>query len=886
MRNYSRLVLGVAKVSAFALMLFVASAITSVYTNTTPTYAAACGSEPSSTTGRVSQSITVPANDTYRIWSRMKAPSTSDVEYKVYVSGQCFTIGQDGLPANTLTWVDYENGSTSDKADITLTAGTHTLVFTAGTEDLELDRVMLLSDTGCTPVGTGDNCNNDTTLPNTSITSPTAGATVSGTTAITATATDNDAIDRVEFYRGATLIGTDSTGPSPYTVNWDTTAVADGSYSLTARAYDISDNLRTSTAVSVTVDNTPPVNADIASFSASPTTITAGGSSTLSWTVNAGTGCSINNGVGSVGLTGNQSVSPTTTTTYTLSCNGQNGGTGDTAQATVTVNPAPVNANITSFTASPNTITSGQTSTLSWSVSVGTNCSIDQSIGAVGTSGTEPVNPTTTTTYTLSCDGLNGGTGDTAQATVTVNASPVNADITSFSAAPTTIVVGQSSTLSWNVAVGQNCSIDNGVGSVGGLGNQSVSPTSTTTYTLTCSGLNGGTGDSAQATITVNPAPVNADIASFTAAPTTIINGQSSTLSWTVNAGQNCSINQGVGSVGLSGNQSVSPTSTTTYTLTCSGLNGGSGDTAQATVTVNPAPINADITSFTATPSSITSGQSSTLAWSVSAGTGCSINQSVGSVGLSGNQSVSPTSTTTYTLTCSGQYGGSGDSAQATVTVVPPTDTDSDGIPDGIEQSGPNGGDANFDGTPDYQQANVVSLINAKNNLYNTIVASGSCDAFSNAQSVNGGGEHSLFGAWSFELACDNPGDSGQVEVFLDKQYDASSWEAAKFDSGLTQPQDITSQVTFASTTHGGSVFTSFRYTLTDGGDLDEDGAADGTATDPVAVLAATSDGSLSNTGVDVRTFIIIGGAIILLAGATIGYYVNNQSRIHGVWRG
>jgi hypothetical protein len=94
----------------------------------------------------------------------------------------------------------------------------------------------------------------DTTAPSTSITAPTGGATLSGTATISASASDNVGVSRVEFYSGSTLLGTDTT--APYSYDWNTTAVANGSYSLTSKAFDAAGNSASSAAVSVTVNNT------------------------------------------------------------------------------------------------------------------------------------------------------------------------------------------------------------------------------------------------------------------------------------------------------------------------------------------------------------------------------------------------------------------------------------------------------------------------------------------------------------------------------------------------------------------------------------------------------------------------------------------------------
>jgi hypothetical protein len=94
----------------------------------------------------------------------------------------------------------------------------------------------------------------DTTAPTVSITAPAAGATVSGTVAVNATASDNVGVSKVEFYADGALRSTATT--SPYSWSWDTTAFANGSHSLVAKAYDAAGNIGTSSTVSVTVSNT------------------------------------------------------------------------------------------------------------------------------------------------------------------------------------------------------------------------------------------------------------------------------------------------------------------------------------------------------------------------------------------------------------------------------------------------------------------------------------------------------------------------------------------------------------------------------------------------------------------------------------------------------
>jgi hypothetical protein len=94
------------------------------------------------------------------------------------------------------------------------------------------------------------------------------------------------------------------------------------------------------------------------------------------------------------------------------------------------------------------------------------------------------------------------------------------------------------------------------------------------------------------------------------------------------------------------------------------------GPSFSSDVHASPIPV---INSFTTTPTSITQGQSSLLAWSVSSTGGTptlSIDNGVGVV-TGSSVSVSPTQTTTYTLTASNTAGTT--TAQVTVTVTPPT---------------------------------------------------------------------------------------------------------------------------------------------------------------------------------------------------------------------
>jgi len=91
---------------------------------------------------------------------------------------------------------------------------------------------------------------------------------------------------------------------------------------------------------------------------------------------------------------------------------------------------------------------------------------------------------------------------------------------------------------------------------------------------------------------------------------------------------------------------------------------------AKAEPTKPSAPV---IAQFTAEPSSIQRGQSSTLRWEVSGDvTSVSIDQTIGTVQNAGNRRVFPSESTTYTLTANGAGGSVTASTTVTVTTPPP----------------------------------------------------------------------------------------------------------------------------------------------------------------------------------------------------------------------
>ena len=95
----------------------------------------------------------------------------------------------------------------------------------------------------------------DTTPPTVSITAPAGGATVSGTVAINASASDNGTVAGVQFKLDGANLGAEDTS-APYSFSWDTFSVANGSHTLGAVARDAAGNTTAATNVVVTASNT------------------------------------------------------------------------------------------------------------------------------------------------------------------------------------------------------------------------------------------------------------------------------------------------------------------------------------------------------------------------------------------------------------------------------------------------------------------------------------------------------------------------------------------------------------------------------------------------------------------------------------------------------
>ena len=394
-------------------------------------------------------------------------------------------------------------------------------------------------------------------------------------------------------------------------------------------------------------------------LSAYPSSISAGESAFLLWTSMNADSVSIDNGVGTVNLSGFTSVTPTTTTTYTITAEGPGG----TTTETVTITVSDVQPPSVFLGAYPSSISAGESAFLLWTSMNADSVSIDNGIGTVDLSGFTFVTPTTTTTYTITATGSGGTTTDTV--TVEISGTGV-APTVAITADPVSIAAGGSSTLTWTSSNADSVSIDNGIGTVDLNGSVSVEPTETTTYTVTATGA-GGTATKS-VTVTVHPLPT----ISLSADPASITAGGNSTLSWTSSNADSVTISPDIGSVSVNGTTTVSPLETTTYTITAV----GSGGTATDTATVEVVPAGPSVT-ISADQESIALGASAELSWQSSHVDTVSIDNGIGAVSVEGSLSVTPEHTTTYTITGSGADGTV--NAQVTVQVTGSPEPQSEG---------------------------------------------------------------------------------------------------------------------------------------------------------------------------------------------------------------
>jgi PKD repeat protein len=374
-----------------------------------------------------------------------------------------------------------------------------------------------------------------------------------------------------------------------------------------------------SNAVTVVVNANPPTPVITPS---GPTSFCTGGSVTL-------TSSSTTGNVWSPGGATTQSITVTTAGSYTVQVTNGFGCSSTSAPTTVTVNAAPAAPVITA--GGPTTFCQGGTVTL-------TSSSATNNVWSPGGATTQSITVSASGTYT--CVVNNGCASPASNAiTVTVNANPATPTITP--SGPTTFCTGGS------VVLTSSSATDN-LWSPGGATTQSITVTTSGSYTVQVSNANGCTATSAPTAVTVNAAPSAPTITA--GGPTTFCQGGTVTLT-------SSSATNNVWSPGGQTTQSITVSAAGTYT--CVVNNGCASPASNAiTVTVNALPVTPTISA--GGPTTFCAGGSVTLTSSSPTG-------NVWTPGGATSQSITATTSGSYTVQVT---NGSGCSATSTATVV------------------------------------------------------------------------------------------------------------------------------------------------------------------------------------------------------------------------
>jgi uncharacterized repeat protein (TIGR01451 family) len=146
--------------------------------------------------------------------------------------------------------------------------------------------------------------------------------------------------------------------------------------------------------------------------------------------------------------------------------------------------------------------------------------------------------------------------------------------------------------------------------------------------------------------------------------PSSIIQGQSSIISWTSEGAFSCQKSGAwYGNTGTSGSTIVTPNQTSTYIINCSNSYGSSSNSVVVNV------INAsEYIDISANPTSINSGNASVITWNSQNVSSCyKTNAWSGSVSLNGSTTVYPDHTSTFAITC---YTNTGNLISDSVTIA------------------------------------------------------------------------------------------------------------------------------------------------------------------------------------------------------------------------
>jgi PKD domain/Putative Ig domain len=380
------------------------------------------------------------------------------------------------------------------------------------------------------------------------------------------------------------------------------------------------------------------------SLSVDPAAVQPGEPCSLSWSSEKADSLSMDHGIGPVGASGSLMIYPEKTVTITMTADGRCGSAAIAATAMVYEPP------VLDVSVSEGVIRKGETTSLSWTSANADTVTIDQGIGVVMPDGMLSLSPIYSKSYTVTAK----GPGGSLTKSIPIHVLP--GILVSIDASAKSITAGQTATLSWTSSDAESIIIDQGVGPVSASGSLEVFPRSTTTYTITAHNPWGTATDTV--TLVVHPPPE----VHLYADPIEVEQGQSCVIAWTSEHAFAATLDHGIGKVDTQGILEISPSETTTYTLTAQGE--GGYITASVTVSVVVKP---EVT-MAAFPDTIDAGGSCTLTWITTNALGATLDNGIGPVPLEGSIEVRPSMTTTYTLTAVDSSGRSA-SVQATVTV-------------------------------------------------------------------------------------------------------------------------------------------------------------------------------------------------------------------------
>ena len=348
-----------------------------------------------------------------------------------------------------------------------------------------------------------------------------------------------------------------------------------------------------SDSVTVTTGNSggnPNVN-----ISASPNPVASGNQTQLFWNSSNTNNCFASGGnwTGTKTTNGSEFRQIFGTETFTITCTGTNGQQVSDS-VTVTTFGGGVTPSVI-LTANPVIVSSGQSSTLTWTSSNVSSCN-----ASGGWSGFKASTGSQSTgalfapqTYIITCTGTNGQQV-VSQATVSVSGGGGfnNPPTLTLFANPTSVNPGANSTLTWTSTNATSCNATSGwTGFKPVSGTQVVGPISTTqTYVLTCSGPGGTVSQSA----TVNVGQVlgaGTPTLNIFADPSPVPYNTQTTLRWNSTNTNTCfASNDWTGTKVTTGNEVTIPlTRDSNFTLTCSGV--GGTVTRTATVPVIGGPV-------------------------------------------------------------------------------------------------------------------------------------------------------------------------------------------------------------------------------------------------------------------------------------------------------